>query len=166
MIPLGMLGAAIGHWIEGKPISLLSGYGLVALSGVIVNDAVVFMDKFNRLLKEGHSLASAVVHAGKARYRAIILTSLTTVVGLFPLIRDTSPTAQFLVPMAISVAYGVLFGTFFILTVFPALLVAYNDLRIGYGMLKNWLWNAELRIPGRTAVEPTIREEERLKEIA
>ncbi|MEL6192425.1 MAG: efflux RND transporter permease subunit [Bacteroidota bacterium] len=145
MIPLGILGAAIGHWIEAKPLSILSSYGIVALSGVIVNDAVVFQDKFNRLLKSGHKVATAVFFAGKSRFRPIILTSLTTVVGLFPLIRDTSTTARFLVPMAISVAYGVLLGTFFILTVFPALIVIANDVRIGIGYLWSILWGEKIR---------------------
>ncbi len=165
MIPLGILGAAIGHWIEGKPISILSSYGMLALSGVIVNDAVVFADKYNRLLKGGHNVASAIFFAGKSRFRPIILTSLTTVVGLFPLIRDTSATARFLVPMAISVAYGILLGTFFILTVFPALVVAWNDLRVGITWIWGWLWNAKVYLPSRVEVEPTIKEEEQLEKI-
>ena len=165
MIPLGILGAAIGHWIEAKPLSILSSYGIVALSGVIVNDAVVFQDKFNRLLKSGHKVATAVFFAGKSRFRPIILTSLTTVVGLFPLIRDTSTTARFLVPMAISVAYGVLLGTFFILTVFPALIVIANDVRIGIGYLWSILWGEKIKLPGRTSVEPSILEDKKLERI-
>jgi len=165
MIPMGILGAAIGHWIEGKPISILSSYGILALSGVIVNDAVVFADKYNRLLKQGHKVASAIFFAGKSRFRPILLTSLTTVVGLFPLIRDTSATARFLVPMAISVAYGILFGTFFILSIFPALVVAWNDLTVGFTWLKKWLWNAEVHPPSRVEVEPAIKEDERLEKI-
>ncbi len=165
MIPLGILGAAIGHWIEGKPISILSSYGMLALSGVIVNDAVVFADKYNRLLKEGHSVASAIFFAGKSRFRPILLTSLTTVVGLFPLIRDTSATARFLVPMAISVAYGILLGTFFILTIFPALVVAWNDLRVSITWLWNWLWEAKVQFPDRIEVEPSIKEDKRLENI-
>lgn len=165
MIPMGILGAALGHLIEGKPLSILSLYGIVALSGVIVNDAVVFADKYNRLIKEGHSVASAIFFAGKSRFRPIILTSLTTVVGLFPLIRDTSATAQFLVPMAISVAYGILFGTMFVLTIFPALIVAYNDLRVGLEWLKNALWNADTQLPSRTDVEPSLQIEKKLEKI-
>ncbi|MEM8900967.1 MAG: efflux RND transporter permease subunit, partial [Bacteroidota bacterium] len=165
MIPLGILGAAIGHWIEAKPLSILSSYGIVALSGVIVNDAVVFQDKFNRLLKSGHKVATAIFFAGKSRFRPIILTSLTTVVGLFPLIRDTSTTARFLVPMAISVAYGVLLGTFFILTVFPALIVIANDVRVGIGYLWSLVWGEKLKLPGRTSVEPSILEDKKLERI-
>ncbi|MEM6763850.1 MAG: efflux RND transporter permease subunit [Bacteroidota bacterium] len=165
MIPLGILGAAIGHWIEARPLSILSSYGIVALSGVIVNDAVVFQDKFNRLLKSGHKIASAIFFAGKSRFRPIILTSLTTVVGLFPLIRDTSATARFLVPMAISVAYGVLLGTFFILTVFPALIVIANDVRVASGYLWSMLWGEKIKLPGRTSVEPSILEDKKLERI-
>ena len=165
MIPLGVLGAFIGHWLEGKPVSILSSYGIVALSGVIVNDAVVFLDKFNRFLKQGHTVTSAIFFAGKSRFRPIILTSLTTVVGLFPLIRDTSSTAQFLVPMAISVAYGVLIGTFFILAVFPALVVAFNDARVVVQWFKKWIWSAAGEIPDRIGVEPSIREDKNLEKL-
>ncbi|MEM6801339.1 MAG: efflux RND transporter permease subunit [Bacteroidota bacterium] len=165
MIPLGLIGAVIGHGLEGKPVSILSSYGMLALAGVIVNDAVVFVDKFNRFLRSGHSLASAIFYAGKSRFRPIILTSLTTVVGLFPLIRDTSQTAQFLIPMAISVAYGVMLGTFFILTIFPSMLAVINDVRILIGWLKDWAWNGNNRIPLRELVEPAIRREKRLEKI-
>jgi len=165
MIPLGLLGAAIGHWIEGKPISILSFYGMLALAGVIVNDAVVFGDKFNRLLKEGHTLASAIFYSGKSRFRPIVLTSLTTVVGLFPLIRSTDSSAQFLIPMAISVAYGVMIGTFFVLTAYPAILGIYNDARVGIAWLRNALWNGDMKLPSRRWVEPAIKEQRGLEEI-
>lgn len=165
MIPLGLLGAAIGHWIEGKPISILSFYGMLALSGVIVNDAVVFGDKFNRLLKQGHTLAGAIFYSGKSRFRPILLTSLTTVVGLFPLIRSTDGSAQFLIPMAISVAYGVLIGTFFVLTTYPAVLGIYNDVRVGLVWLRRAIWDADYQLPSRRLVEPAIKEQEQLKEI-
>ncbi|MDW3647915.1 MAG: efflux RND transporter permease subunit [Bacteroidia bacterium] len=165
MIPLGLIGAVIGHGLEGKPVSILSSYGMLALAGVIVNDAVVFIDKFNRFLRGGHSLASAIFYAGKSRFRPIILTSLTTVVGLFPLIRDTSQTAQFLIPMAISVAYGVMLGTAFILTIFPSLLAVANDVRIVWGWLKELLWHGRQNIPLRELVEPAIRREKKLEKI-
>jgi multidrug efflux pump subunit AcrB len=138
---------------------------MLALAGVIVNDAVVFTDKFNRFLRSGHSLASAIFYAGKSRFRPIILTSLTTVVGLFPLIRDKSQTAQFLIPMAISVAYGVLFGTAFILTIFPSLLAVLNDLRVLIVGLKAFAWNGTQQLPLRALVEPAIRREKDLENI-
>jgi len=165
MIPMGLIGAVIGHGLEGKPVSILSSYGMLALAGVIVNDAVVFVDKFNRFLRKGHSLASAIFFAGKSRFRPIILTSLTTVVGLFPLIRDKSTTAQFLIPMAISVAYGVLLGTAFILTIFPSLLAILNDARILIIGLKAWAWNGENKLPLRILAEPAVRREKDLEKI-
>ncbi|MDH5397971.1 MAG: efflux RND transporter permease subunit [Cyclobacteriaceae bacterium] len=137
MIPLGWIGASIGHGIHEHPVSLLSSWGMIALSGVIINDAVVFLAKFNSLVKEGLTVYEAAYQAGMARFRAIMLTSITTVVGLFPLIIEKSFQAQFLIPMAISVAYGVLIGTFFILLFFPVFILVFNDVR----RYAKWLWD-------------------------
>ncbi len=165
MIPLGFIGAIFGHgvesWVSARelPVSLLSVWGMVALSGVIINDAVVFLSKFNSLVKEdGLKVMEAAYEAGIARFRAIILTSLTTVLGLFPLIKETSFQAQFLVPMAISVAYGVLIGTFIILLFFPVLILLLNDFRRAL----KWLWTGKK--PSREEVETVVVQEERLKE--
>lgn len=152
MIPLGILFAILGHGIEGKPVSLLSIYGMIGLTGIIVNDAVVLMDRFNRNIREGLPFFEALNKAGKQRFRAILLTSLTTVVGLYPLILETSTQAQFLVPMAISVAYGVLFVTVIILFIFPVSIAVLNDIRVGLV----WLWTGKR--PAQTAVEPAWRE--------
>ncbi|MDH5367238.1 MAG: efflux RND transporter permease subunit [Cyclobacteriaceae bacterium] len=156
MIPLGWMGASIGHGIEGHPVSLLSAWGMIALSGVIINDAVVFLAKFNSLVKEGMRVYDAAYQAGIARFRAIMLTSITTVVGLWPLIIETSFQAQFLIPMAISVAYGVLIGTFFILLFFPPLIMIFNDVRI----FTQWIWSGQKQVKER--VERVIIDEERL----
>jgi multidrug efflux pump subunit AcrB len=165
MIPLGWFGAIFGHGVESwislrdLPVSLLSIWGMVALSGVIINDAVVFLSKFNSLVKdEGLNVKEAAYMAGISRFRAIVLTSLTTVLGLFPLIKETSFQAQFLVPMAISVAYGVLIGTFIILLFFPVLIMIFNDVRRGV----KWLWTGEK--PTREEVESVYLQESRLKE--
>lgn len=136
MIPLAWLGSAWGHGIEGFPVSMLSAWGMVALSGVIINDAVVFLAKYNLFLSEGQSVKDAVYNAGKARFRAIVLTSLTTVVGLYPIILEKSFQAQFLIPMAISLAYGVLIGTAFILVFFPVIILIVNDIQVWI----QWLW--------------------------
>jgi multidrug efflux pump subunit AcrB len=149
MIPLGWIGACIGHGIEGKPVSLLSAWGMIALSGVIINDAVVFLAKYNLNLKEGMRAYDAAFSAGIARFRPIILTSITTVLGLFPLIREGSFQAQFLIPMAVSVAYGVLIGTFIILLFFPVMILYFNDVR----RYAKWLW---------TGKKPTPEEVERI----
>jgi len=129
MIPISILGAIWGHGIHGKPLSMLSLWGIVALTGVIVNDAVVFLAKYNLLITEGVKVKEAIIEAGKSRLRPIILTSLTTAFGLYPLILEKSFQAQFLIPMAISLVYGVAFGTFFLLLFFPALIIVLNDLR-------------------------------------
>ena len=129
MLPISLLGAVWGHGIHGKPLSILSLWGIIALMGVIVNDSVVFLEKFNQYITQGMKVKDAIVNAGKNRLRAIILTTITTSFGLFPIILEKSFQAQFLVPMAISLAYGVAFGTFFILMFFPALIMILNDIR-------------------------------------
>lgn len=130
MIPLGFIGAIWGHGIHGQPISMMSLWGFVALSGTIINDAIVFMSKYNQNLVNGMNIMDATIDAGKSRFRAIILTTITTVAGLMPLILENSPDAQFLVPMAIALAYGILFGTIFILLILPVLIVLFNNLNV------------------------------------
>lgn len=166
MIPLGWFGAILGHGIEDwispdkeLPVSLLSAWGMVALSGVIINDAVVFLTKFNMMVKnERMTVYQAAYNAGLSRFRPIMLTSLTTVLGLFPLIKETSFQAQFLIPMAISVAYGVLIGTFIILLFFPVFIVLFNDIR----RAAKWLWTGKK--PTREDVERVLIDERRLEQ--
>ncbi|MCU4177337.1 efflux RND transporter permease subunit [Carboxylicivirga sp. N1Y90] len=147
MIPLGFLGAAWGHLIHGLPVSMLSVWGMVALSGVIVNDAVVFLSKYNILLKDGKKVYDAIFEAGVSRFRPIVLTTLTTTIGLYPIILETSRQAQYLIPMAIALAYGVFFGTFFILTLFPVMIYFLNDVN----RIIKWV---------RTGVKPSAEEVE------
>jgi len=130
MIPLGWLGAVWGHGIEGYPVSMLSAWGMVALSGVIINDAVVFLSKYNSLIDEGRKVVDAAYEAGIARFRPIILTTITTTVGLYPIIMEASFQAQFLIPMAIALAYGVMIGTAFILILLPVTILILSDFRI------------------------------------
>jgi multidrug efflux pump subunit AcrB len=127
VIPAGLAGAIIGHGIVGIPVSLLSAFGMIGLLGVLVNDAIVFVDRYNALLKSGASILEAALEAAKSRFRPILLTTVTTVAGLLPLISETSMQAQFLIPMAVSLAFGVLFGTFMILLFFPSALLFGND---------------------------------------
>ncbi len=169
MIPIGVYSAILGHGIEGKPFSVLSVWGTLALSGVIINDTVVFLDKFNSNLKAGMSFYDAVFDAGRSRFRAIILTSLTTVAGLYPLIMEKSFQAQFLIPMAISMAYGVLIGTFFTLLIFPTFIYAVNDLRRflvwSWLSIKDFIFGKQQKqnsYPAREEVEPPVIEEKRL----
>lgn len=142
MIPLAWIGATWGHGLENSPVSLFSAWGMIALSGVIINDAVVFLAKYNALLLEGRKVVEAVMETGKARFRAIILTTITTSVGLYPIILEKSFQAQFLKPMAIALAYGVLIGTAFILTFLPVLILVTNDLKrlIIYAYRRFQLW--------------------------
>lgn len=128
MIPLGYLGSIWGHAFHGQPISMMSLWGFIAVSGTIINDAIVFLAKYNQNLVAGMKVLDAVIDAGKARFRAIVLTTITTTAGLMPLILESSPDAQFLVPMAIALAYGIFFGTMFILLILPVLIVAFNEL--------------------------------------
>lgn len=165
MVPLGWFSGILGHGIETwisvtpKPVSMLSLWGMIALMGVIINDAVVFLSKFNSLVKdEGQSVYQAAYNAGLGRFRPIMLTSLTTVLGLYPLIKETSFQAQFLIPMAISVAYGVLFGTIIILLFFPVFILIANDLR----RYAKWLWTGDK--PSREDVERVLIDERRMEE--
>ncbi len=130
MIPLGWLGAVWGHGIEGHAVSMLSAWGMIALSGVIINDAVVFLSKYNSLLLEGYKVKDAVFEAGLKRFRPIVLTTITTAGGLYPIIMENSFQAQMLIPMAIALAYGVLVGTAFILMFFPVLILCLNDIKV------------------------------------
>ena len=129
VIPAGIAGAILGHGLIGIPVSILSVFGMIALTGVLVNDAIVFLDRYNDLLSEGNDTKTAVVQAASSRFRPIILTSLTTVAGLLPIISETSMQAQFLIPMAASIAFGVLFGTIFILFFYPAAILFWNGVR-------------------------------------
>jgi len=158
MIPLSMLGVFWGHGIHGKPLSIMSLWGMVALTGVIINDAIVFLTKYNGLLLKGMKVRDAVIGAGKSRLRPILLTSITTTIGLFPLILEKSAQAQFLVPMAISLAYGVAIGTVFILIFFPVLIMLLNDVNV----LIRKLWTGIS--PAREDVESAIVQLRRRKE--
>ena len=129
LIPLGVIGAVLGHYIIGIPVSILSFLGIVALAGIIVNDSVVLIHKYNTLLEAGMEVESALIEAGLTRFRPIILTTVTTAAGLAPIIFLRSEQGQFLVPMAVSVAFGLIFGTFITLLILPSALFVINDLR-------------------------------------
>jgi multidrug efflux pump subunit AcrB len=121
VIPFGAVGAIVGHWIMGYQLTFFSALGIVALSGVVVNASLVLVDYINRRRREGMELSEAVLSAGVVRFRPILLTSVTTFVGLIPLMASPSPATHFFIPMAISLAYGVLFATFITLFLVPSL---------------------------------------------
>lgn len=152
VIPSGLAGALIGHGLVGIPVSILSMFGIIALIGVLVNDAIVYLDRYNELLKQGYEVKAATIEAATSRFRPILLTSLTTVAGLLPIIMETSMQAQFLIPVAVSIAFGVLFGTLFILFFYPAAILFWNSIRIFY----RWSFHGETNIDPRS-VEPIIK---------
>lgn len=161
VIPIGIFSAILGHGIEGHPFSMLSLWGVIALVGILVNDAVVMLDTYNRLLRSGLDVKTAAFEAGKSRFRPVILTSITTVAGLMPLIRESSFQAQFLIPMGISVAYGVLFATLLLIFFFPILILFFNDMRRAWF----WLWRGGQYPPSRKDVEPIYKHMERENEM-
>ncbi|MCE2558003.1 MAG: efflux RND transporter permease subunit [Acidobacteria bacterium] len=130
-VPFGMFGAVVGHLIMGYDLSFLSIFGLVALSGVVVNDSLVLIDAVNQLRAEGRSLIDAVVGGVTRRVRPVILTSLTTFFGLMPIILERSNQAQWLVPMALSLGFGVLFVTGIALILVPCTYMMVDDLKRG-----------------------------------
>ena len=134
-IPFGLVGAFIGHRILGMDLNMLSVFGIVALAGVVVNDSLVMVDYVNRKRSAGVALREAVLRAGAARFRPIILTSVTTFAGLMPLLMEESPQAQFLIPMAISLAFGIVFSTPVILVLVPCAYMILQDL----GRAAGWL---------------------------
>ncbi|MGJ8678465.1 MAG: efflux RND transporter permease subunit [Akkermansiaceae bacterium] len=129
VIPFGVIGALMGHYIMGIPVSILSVFGILALSGVVVNDSLVLVCRVDDLRAEGKSLREACHLAGASRFRAILLTSLTTFLGLGPLLLETEVQAQFLKPMAASLAFGILFATVITLLLLPALMVIAKEIK-------------------------------------
>lgn len=130
LIPLGILGAIWGHGFHGQQISMMSLWGFIALTGTIINDSIVFLAKYNQNMVKGMKVLEAAKEAGRARFRAIFLTTVTTTAGLMPLILENSPDARFIIPMAIALAYGILFGTIFILLFLPIQIVVLNKLHV------------------------------------
>ncbi len=129
VIPFGIIGAVIGHWLMGQTLTILSMLGLMALTGVVINDSLVLVDFINqRHRNAGEDLESAVKRAGVVRFRPVMLTSLTTFFGLLPLLSDQSSSAQFLIPMAISLGFGILFATLITLILIPTNVMIADDI--------------------------------------
>ncbi|MFT6152770.1 MAG: multidrug efflux pump subunit AcrB [Bermanella sp.] len=130
VIPFGFVGAAFGHLIMGVPLSLLSFFGMLALTGVVVNDSLVMLTRYNQSKAEGMSVHEALNEASLGRFKAIFLTTTTTVAGLTPLILETSEQAQYLIPAAISLAFGEIFATGITLIIIPVLIAIADDVRV------------------------------------
>ncbi|MBW1609510.1 MAG: efflux RND transporter permease subunit, partial [Deltaproteobacteria bacterium] len=147
-VPFGIIGAVLGHLLLGYDLSIMSIFGMVALTGVVVNDAIVLIERINENIAEGSSFFDAILIGGARRFRAIFLTSLSTVGGLAPLIMETDLQAKFLIPMALSIAAGIAFATVLTLVLVPSLLALLSDCRLLVHRLKYGFW------PKRVDVEP------------
>ena len=126
-IPFGIVGAVWGHVILGMNLTMLSMFGVVALTGVVVNDSLVMVDFINKMRDGGRPITEAIREAGAQRFRPILLTSVTTFLGLTPILLEKSLQAQFLIPMAVSLGFGVLFATFITLMLVPVLYLILDD---------------------------------------
>lgn len=153
VIPFGVTGAILGHFILGMDISQLSLFGIFAAIGVVVNDSLVFVDHVNKSRKMGVGLLEAVIFAGQRRFRAIVLTSLTTFIGLMPIILETSLQAKIVIPMAVSLAFGVLFATVVTLLLVPSLYVIGVDIKRLFTRLFRWI----LVVFDRNSASPSSR---------
>lgn len=153
LIPFSLTAVAWGHWLLGFPVNVLSLLGIIALIGIMVNDGLVLIGKFNSNLKEGMTFDLALSEAGKSRFRAIFLTSLTTIAGLAPLLLEKSRQAQFLKPMAISISFGIAYATILTLLVLPLFLSFSNSIK------KNVKWLATGNDVTKEEVERAIIEQ-------
>jgi len=139
VIPFGLIGAVVGHILLGKAISMFSLFGLIALAGVVVNDSLILIDFANKAKTSGAPAREAVIEAGIARFRAIILTSFTTAAGLMPILLETSTQAQFVIPMAISISFGIIFATVITLFLIPALYLLKEDASTRIRRIRAWV---------------------------
>jgi multidrug efflux pump subunit AcrB len=139
LIPFSLIGIIWGHWIHNFPINILSWLGIIALIGIMVNDGLVLIEKFNGYLKQGLKYDEALIQASISRFRAILLTSITTIAGLAPLLAEKSRQAQFLKPMAVSISYGIGIATVLTLVMLPLVLSVSNDIKVFF----KWLITGE-----------------------
>lgn len=155
IIPFSLVGVVLGHLALGYDLTFLSLIGMVALAGIVVNDSLILIEFYNLRRREGRSHYDALLDAGRDRLRPILLTTITTVLGLMPLILEQSFQAKFLIPMGISIAMGLLSATFLILLTLPCLVLVLQDIK----NLANWAWNAEPLPPAPgTRLEPVGNE--------
>ncbi len=157
LVPLGVFGAMWGHVMQGHLMSIMSWYGVIALTGIIVNDSIVLVNQVNDNIRNGFDFFEAVKDAAISRFRPIILTTLTTVLGLLPLLAETSVQAQFLIPMAVSVAFGLMFASIFVLFLLPSLLIIINSIKLTI----KWILTGERLSP--LAVEPAFIEKQNIE---
>jgi multidrug efflux pump subunit AcrB len=149
VIPFALIGVIWGHLLIGYEMTFLSLIGMIALSGIVVNDSLILVEFYNARRRDGDTLPDALVAAGRARFRAILLTTITTVLGLTPLILERSFQAKFLIPMAIAIAGGLIATTFLILVVLPCLIYIFDDV----ARLAHLCWHGRPRDPGPSSME-------------
>ena len=130
LVPFSLIAVAWGHWLFDFRINVISLLGIIALIGIMVNDGLVLIGKFNTNLRSGLKFDDALISAGKSRFRAIFLTSLTTIAGLAPLLLEKSRQAQFLKPMAVAISFGIGFATLLTLLILPIFLSFSNTLKV------------------------------------
>ena len=147
LMPFTLVGVFFGHLLHGMPISVLSAFGVVALIGVLVNDALVFITAFNLRMRNGEKFLTALEETALTRFRPIMLTTVTTVFGLLPLIFEKSMQAQFLIPMAVSLSYGIIMATLLTLLLLPVMLLTVNNIRLLVSPTSN-----------RENIEPAVKE--------
>lgn len=151
VIPFGLTGALLGHWVMGIDLTILSLFGMFGLSGIVVNDSIILVSFYKQLRGQGLSIQEALIEAACQRLLAVLLTSLTTIAGLMPLLFETSYQAQFLIPMATSIAFGLGFATLLILLVIPSLLSMHES---AHGRLQRWFGrSASLSTPPSAPTE-------------
>lgn len=153
LVPFSLTAVAWGHWIHDFPINIISMLGIIALIGIMVNDGLVLIGKFNNNLRNGMLFDDALMEAGRSRFRAIFLTSLTTVAGLAPLMLEQSRQAKFLIPMAISISYGIAFATVLTLIMLPIFLSFSNKMKV------STKWLATGNKVAKEGVERAIKEQ-------
>lgn len=158
VIPFGMIGAVLGHWVLGMPVSILSLFGIIALAGVVVNDSLVMVDYVNKARAAGTDLRYAVLDAGCRRFRAITLTSLTTFFGLLPIVLEKSLQAKIVIPMAISLAFGIIFATVITLLLVPCLYLILADTKRGLLTMLSWYGLAKPPEPKTTDTREALED--------
>lgn len=152
LLPFGFIGIGWGHYLHGYPVDMVSYLGIIALLGVMVNDSIVLIAAVNELLKKGHDFYYAVYHGTMSRFRPIVMTSLTTIAGLYPIIFSGNAQSQMVIPMAISVAYGLLIATIITLFFLPVMLIIINDIKRYYKYIVTGIK------PSAEEVEMAVRE--------
>jgi len=137
-IPFGIVGAILGHWMNDLSISILSLNGIIALSGVVVNDSLLLVSRYNELKPDADHQIEAISKACRSRLRAVLLTSFTTFAGLAPLLSETSAQAQFLIPAAVALGYGIMFATVITLILIPVLVAIQHDVTERFTDIRRW----------------------------